>query len=100
MGKATRNYIIGLVMFVLALLEVISGFVLWLVLPRGGGYAGGRGGSVAEATFLWSRNTWLGLHNWIAVALLVIVILHLALHWRWIVYMTRVFWTQKIIKKY
>ncbi len=95
MRKATRNYIIGLVMFVLALLEVISGFVLWLVLPRGGGYAGGKGGSVAEATFLWSRDTWLGLHNWIAVALLVVVILHLVLHWRWIVYMTRSFWAQK-----
>ena len=95
MRKATRNYIVDLVMFVLALLEVISGFVLWLVLPRGGGYAGGRGGSGAEATFLWSRDTWLGLHNWIAVALLVIVILHLVLHWRWIVYMTRTFWAQK-----
>lgn len=94
MRKATRNYIVDLVMFVLALLEVISGFVLWLVLPRGGGYMGGRG-LITEATFLWSRDTWLGLHNWIAVALLVIVILHLVLHWRWIVYMTRMFWTQK-----
>jgi len=55
----------------------------------------GLGIELLDATFLWSRDTWLGLHNWIAVALLVIVILHLVLHWRWIVYMTRAFWAQK-----
>jgi len=32
-------------MFLLAGFEAVSGFVLWLVLPRGGeGYMGGRGG--------------------------------------------------------
>ena len=93
MRKSTRNYIIDLIMFLLALFEVVSGFVLWLVLPRGRGYAGGRGGElVTEATFLWSRDTWLDLHNWVAVALLVIVVLHLILHWRWIVHMTKTIW--------
>ncbi len=91
MRKATRNYVVGLIMFLLALFEVVSGFVLWLVLPRGGGYMGGRG-SITEATFLWSRDTWLDLHNWVAVALLVIVVLHLILHWRWIVHMTKTVW--------
>ena len=94
MRKAARNYIVDLVMFVLALLEVISGFVLWLVLSKGGGHMGGRG-LITEATFLWPRGTWIVLHNWVAVALLVGVVLHLVLHWRWIVYMTRLFWTQK-----
>ena len=94
MRKATRNYVVALIMFLLALFEVVSGFVLWLVLPRGGGYMGGRG-SITEATFLWSRDTWLDLHNWVAVALLVIVALHLILHWRWIVHMTKTVWAQK-----
>ncbi len=91
MRKAARNYLVALIMFLLALFEVVSGFVLWLVLPRGRGYRGG-GGSITEATFLWSRDTWIDLHNWVAVALLVIVALHLILHWRWIVHMTKTVW--------
>ncbi len=90
MRKSRRNYIVDLIIFLLALFEVVSGFVLWLVLPRGRGYMGGRGEElVTEATFLWSRDIWLDLHNWVAVALLVIVALHLILHWRWIVHMTK-----------
>jgi len=93
MRKSTRNYIIAFIMSLLALFEVVSGFVLWLVLPGGRGYAGGRGGElVTEATFLWSRDTWFDLHNWVAVALVVIVVLHLILHRRWIVHMTKTVW--------
>ena len=93
MRKSTRNYTVDIIMMLLAAFEAVSGFVLWLVLPRGGeGYMGGRGGgSIAADTFLWSRDTWLDLHNWVAVALVVVVVLHLVLHWRWIVYMTRTF---------
>ncbi len=88
--KATRNYLVFSLMFLLALLEVVSGFVLWLVLPRGdGGYMGGRGGLATEATFLWERHTWLDLHNWVGVALLVVVVIHVIVHWKWIVRMTR-----------
>jgi hypothetical protein len=94
MGKATSNYLIDLVMFVLLLFEAVSGFVLWLVLPKGGGYMGGRG-LITEATFLWSRDTWIVLHDWVAVALLVVVVLHLVLHWKWIVHMTKTFFGQQ-----
>ena len=88
MKKSTRNYFIDLVMFLLGLLQAVSGFVLWLVLPRGGGYRGGSG-LTTEATFLWTRDTWMDIHRWIAVALLVVVVLHLILHWRWIIHMTK-----------
>ena len=90
MSKAVRNYLLAIIMVLLAAFEAVSGFVLWLVLPRGGGgYMGGRGGLATEATFLWERHTWLDLHNWVAVALLVMVVIHVILHWKWIVYMTR-----------
>ena len=95
MRKSTRNYVVALVMFLLALFGTVSGFVLWLVLPRGGGFRGGRG-LTTEATFLWTRDTWLDLHGWVAVALVVVVVIHLILHWRWIVHMTkRLCWRQK-----
>ena len=60
MRKAARNYILFVVMSVLAAVEVASGFVLWLVLPRGGaGYMGGRGDALAveNAWLGWSRQT-------------------------------------------
>jgi len=95
-AKARINYLLNFVMFLLALFEVVSGFVLWLVLPRGRGYMGGRGAGLGiEATFLWTRDTWIDLHNWVAVALLVIVVVHLILHWRWIAHMTKALFTGK-----
>ena len=76
-------------MSVLAALVVASGFILWLVLPSGGGYRGG-GGLSDETTFLsWSKHSWTGLHNWVGVALLVIVLVHIIVHRRWIVSMTK-----------
>jgi hypothetical protein len=88
MKKSVRNYLIGFVMFLLALFEGVSGLILWLVLSRGGGYRGGRG-LATEATFIWSRDTWIVLHDWVGVALAIIVVLHIILHWKWIVYMTK-----------
>ena len=92
MRKATRNYVLALIMALLALFQAVAGFVLWLVLPGGGGYGGGRG---AGGTFLWSRGIWLDLHNWVGVALVVIVVVHVILHWGWIVRMTRSYLSQK-----
>ena len=50
-------------------------------------WAGARFYSAAggEATF-WSlsRHDWGDLHDWVAVALLVVVIIHIILHWKWI----------------
>jgi ABC-type dipeptide/oligopeptide/nickel transport system permease subunit len=91
--KATRNYILALVMALLALFQAVSGFVLWLVLPRGGGYQGG--GSTAGGTFLWSRDSWMNIHDWTAVALVVIVVIHIILHWGWIVRITRSYFKPK-----
>jgi ABC-type dipeptide/oligopeptide/nickel transport system permease subunit len=94
MRKATRNYILALVMALLALFQAVSGFVLWLVLPRGGGYMGGRG-TDGNGIFLWPRDTWIDLHDWTAVALVVIVVVHIILHWGWIIRMTRSYFRQK-----
>jgi uncharacterized iron-regulated membrane protein len=86
--QATRNYFLAVLLFLLGIVEVVSGFVLWLVLPGGEGYMGGRG-LVSEATFLWSRGTWIDLHMVVGVALLVVVIIHLILHRKWIIRMTK-----------
>ncbi len=90
MRKATRNYLLAFIMAVFALFQGITGFILWVVLPRG--YMGGRG---ADSTFIWPRDSWIVLHDWTAVALVVIVLVHVILHWGWIVRMTRSYFRQK-----
>jgi hypothetical protein len=90
MRKATRNYILFIFMLLLALMQAASGFILWLAVPGSEGYRGGRGAVLGgQGTFLWERHTWINLHDWLAVALLVMVVIHLILHWKWIVYMTK-----------
>ena len=91
MRKATRNYLLAMVMALLALCQGVSGFVLWVVLPRGG-YMGGRG---SDGAFLWARDSWINIHDWTAVALVVIVVIHIILHWGWIVRMTKSYFRPK-----
>ena len=89
MRKWVKNYILFFIMFLAAILQALSGFILWLVIPHGAGYRGGRGLGLTDSTFLWSRDTWIDLHDWTAVALLALLIIHLILHWKWIVYTTK-----------
>jgi hypothetical protein len=42
MRKVTQTYIIFILMFLAALFQATSGLVMWLVLPSGQGYQGGR----------------------------------------------------------
>lgn len=86
-----RNYAAFMLMSVFSAIEVVSGFVLWLILPRGGeGFRGGRGLVTPQAEFLsLERSQWLNLHDWVGIALIVVVVVHLVLHRKWIVCMTK-----------
>ena len=95
MRKGTQNFILFTLMSLSALFQAVSGFVMWLALPHEG-YRGGRGiGTDEQATFLWTRDTWIDIHDWVAVALLVLLMIHLILHWKWIVYQTKRIFSQK-----
>ena len=72
---------------ILGLAEAVSGFVLWLGFPAGGvggGRGFGGGGGISNLTF-WelSKHTWIDIHDWVAVALVALVLLHVILHWKW-----------------
>ena len=64
MREKTQNYFLFVILFFLGLFQAVTGFVLWLALPHGGG---GRGGSTATFWSL-SRDTWVDFHGWVAVA--------------------------------
>jgi hypothetical protein len=78
--------------FLLFLLEAFSGFVLWLAVSGGEGFQGGRSGTdrPGQEEFLTvTRSDWIEIHDWAGVVLLVIIGLHVVLHWRWIVQVTK-----------
>ena len=90
LNKARANLFVDLAIGLAALVEAVSGFVLWLVLPHVG-YQGGRGASINQS-FILSRGDWLALHDWFALVMVLGVLLHVALHWKWIVFMLRGLW--------
>jgi len=94
MKKATLFFDLAFTMLLLSLTMAVSGFVLWLAFPSGGGGGHGRGGG-GELTF-WelSKHSWIDVHNWVAVALLVVAIIHIILHWKWIIRMIKKIITQ------
>ena len=92
MTKGVVLYSVAVSALIAFLLEVLSGFALWLVLEHGDGFRGGRGASQppGQGEFLAvTRSEWIDIHDWAGVALLAIIGLHLVLNWRWIVTMTR-----------
>ena len=87
MTKARRYWVLAISIALLSLVEAMSGFVLWLGFPaREGGGGRGFGRGLGNLTF-WelSRHTWIDIHDWVAVALVILVSIHVILHWRWIV---------------
>jgi hypothetical protein len=73
MRKATRNYLLDITMGILGLLLALSAFLLWVVFPRG---------------YHATRAVWVVIHKWGGLALSVLAIVHLMLHWKWLVRQT------------
>jgi len=79
--QTRRNWLIDAALFVGGILAALSG-VYFLFLPSGG-YQGGRN-PLYGVTILFSRHTWDALHTWAGVAMIVVAVVHLAIHWRWV----------------
>jgi len=95
--KAKSNFVVDAAIMLAFLGEAISGFVLWVILPSGG-YRGGRGMDAAS-TFILGRHQWRDLHNWLAITMVAGILLHIVLHWNWIVSMARKMWREAFPKK-
>lgn len=86
-NKARINYILDVVIALAFILSAVSGLVLWL--GGSGGYQGGRNPAYHATILSVSRAAWHDLHLWTSLVMMAGVGLHLALHWRWILCMTR-----------
>jgi len=71
------NFVIDAAALLVMLAMVATGFLLKWVLPPGS-----RGGHGMQ---LWglTRHDWGDVHFWLAVALLLLALVHVALHWAW-----------------
>ncbi|MCK5316080.1 MAG: DUF4405 domain-containing protein [Anaerolineales bacterium] len=83
--QTRRNWWINALLFISAILAALSG-IYFLFLP--GGYQGGRNPWYG-ITILFTRQTWDLIHTWGGVIMIAIVVIHLALHWSWVVNMTK-----------
>lgn len=83
MKKNEIKYLVDLVSLLAFVVLVVSGFVLWFALPRGGGR---QSGSVYLGIV---RNDWIAIHDWTGVLLIISIGIHLLLNLKWIVSMTK-----------
>lgn len=68
------NYLLDVLLGLLALTVALSAFLLWVVFPQG---------------YFAARLVWLGIHKWAGLALTLGVLLHVLLHWKWLIQMTK-----------
>ena len=77
MKRTKLNFIIDVIVFVGFVVLTTTGVLMRYILPPGSG----------NYSTIWNldRHGWGGIHFWVSVIFFSILILHLVLHWRWIV---------------
>lgn len=84
MRRNALNYWVDLAMFLLMIGIAFIGMLLGFVIPKGEGFS-------HKAKSFWGigRHDWGDIHLWLALAFVVLLIVHLWLHWGWIVATTK-----------
>lgn len=84
--KVKLCYVNFILLLATGVLTYVSGFILWLVLPRGQDH----GRFAARESFLGiSRGLWEDVHIVSSLLLLALVVIHLVLNWAWIKNVTK-----------
>ncbi|MBN1669108.1 MAG: DUF4405 domain-containing protein [Anaerolineales bacterium] len=84
--QTRNNWLIDATVFLGAVIASLTG-IYFLFLPVGG-YQGGRNPAYG-ITILFERHTWEDLHLWFGLLMIAAAVIHIAIHWAWIVNMTR-----------
>ncbi len=75
-GRSTKLWIVNLISFILFIVLCSTGLLNWLVLLRG---------YQARGSFLVSlRHFFITIHEWVALTFMVVVAIHIILHWPYI----------------
>ena len=75
-GRSSKLWIVNVISFILFFILCSTGLLNWLVLPRG---------YEARGSFLVSlRHFFIAFHEWAALVFMIVVAVHIALHWPYI----------------
>lgn len=85
-NRTRNNWILDAGLFLSALIAILSG-IYFLVFPDGG-YKGGRN-PYYGIQIIFNREGWEWMHTWIGLAMVVIALIHLIFHWKWVVNTTK-----------
>jgi hypothetical protein len=77
MKRVTLNTLIDIGCLITFIPSLVTGLVLYLVLPSGGG----RGNSYALYLGI-TRSHWVTMHDYTSFAFTALLIIHLLLHWK------------------
>ncbi len=86
-NKVRLNYALDVVIGCAFILAAITGILF--LFTGSGGYQGGRNPGFQTEMLGITRSTWSDLHTWTGLIMIVGVVIHLALHWNWIVCVTK-----------
>jgi hypothetical protein len=75
-GKALKLWTVNVISFILFVVLCSTGLINWLFLPKG---------YQARGDFLISlRHFFISLHEWVGLMFIVLIIIHIVLHWTYI----------------
>ncbi|MDD1664175.1 MAG: DUF4405 domain-containing protein [Methanomicrobiales archaeon] len=80
MRKAFANALVDIAALVAFIPSLVSGLVLYLALPEGGGYRGGAGSGFAQAYLGLTRGDWRAIHDYTSLVFAALIVIHLLLH--------------------
>ncbi|RLC70851.1 MAG: hypothetical protein DRI52_06280 [Chloroflexi bacterium] len=86
-NKAKLNFAVDVFILIAFVLSALSGLVLF-TMPHSG-YQNGRNLAYYQAVLLLSRAAWNDLHVWSSFAMVAGALVHLLLHWKWMVCMVK-----------
>jgi hypothetical protein len=84
--RTRQKWLLDAAVFLSGLVATLSG-IYFLFIPSGG-YQGGRN-PMYGVTILFSRYTWDDLHTWSGLLMIIVAVLHFAIHWRWVKVMSK-----------
>jgi len=77
MKRSRKNFVVDSLAFVFFVFLVSTGVILHYILPPGSGHS--------KSIWGMGRHDWGDIHFYVSVGFLSILVIHLILHWNWIV---------------
>jgi len=85
-NRTLSNWIMDAGLFLTALIAILSG-IYFLIFPDGG-YKGGRN-PYYGIQIIFDRDGWTWIHTWIGLGMVLVALIHLIFHWKWVVNTTK-----------